>query len=380
MKPLVDEEILIQKNIMKLSVNDIPIVSYFGSGSALLGSILIKLGLNYIEGYQEELSYGSSESKVVNPLWRSNWEILDKKDDYIKDRSFVFFKAHHYPKSFSNSNVRKVILLVRDCRDALISYYRWRVDFLNDERTFNEFLESNSFFGNRPYEDWAMFCSEWLDPSSQYSVHMVFFEQLKFNPLVEVKKLLSCLNLNFDESEIIKAIEETRFYKLRAQEDNSLSNHNSPRIFRKGLIGEWRDVYSNKQLELMSSTISPWMHKFGYISDRSRIPMYQVTYIVKRHHLRLVEKINNELDIKANLICDDFGIEDIEFGLGDVTINLSQCFETTRAIQQVNQHFNFRHYILSFSENEELPFSDSLTFSNENELQRIIGKIINKQI
>ena len=75
----IDEEALIQANIDNLSKHDIPIVSYFGSGSSLLGSLLIKLGMDYIEGYQEQVVQASKRTKTVNPFWRERWPILNNK-------------------------------------------------------------------------------------------------------------------------------------------------------------------------------------------------------------------------------------------------------------------------------------------------------------
>ena len=77
---MIDEEVLVQNNILNLTEKDIPIVSYFGSGSSLLGSILIKLGMDYIEGYQERIVPGKQKTEVINPYWREHFPLL--KDKY----------------------------------------------------------------------------------------------------------------------------------------------------------------------------------------------------------------------------------------------------------------------------------------------------------
>lgn len=331
----IDEEALIQANIDNLSKHDIPIVSYFGSGSSLLGSLLIKLGMDYIEGYQEQVVQASKRTKTVNPFWRERWPILNNKyATKEKDVSQRFLKAHHYPTSFKNSPISKAILLVRDGRDAALSYYNWRVGFANDKRDFDTFLKTNSYFERKPLEDWSLFCEEWFKWAQKYELHLVFFEDLKFNPYQTVKKLLDFVGVKKPPQEINDAVEETRFKKMRAQED-AVAKSDTARIFRKGLIGEWREMYSNEQLSYIRPQAQKWLDTLEYPDPEFTASKNKISIFVEKS---LAPEVNSRIPLSLEhpdiqIITEPFHHKHLATAVGQVNIFYAQNSEFERSLR-----------------------------------------------
>lgn len=344
---MINEEELIQENIQNLGASDIPIVSYFGSGSSLLGSILIKLGMDYIEGYQEKIIPGEKKTVTVNPFWREHWQILDEKYVYADDTQCLrFFKAHHYPASFKGSAINKAILLVRDGRDAALSYYNWRTGFVNDKRTFDEFLKTDSYFKRKPLEDWSLFCEEWGAWGKDHNLHVVTFENLKFNPFPTIKKLLEFAGVDRSDEDIFSVIEETSFKNMRRQEDMNSSTDQPSRIFRKGLIGEWRDVYTVDQLDYIKPQAQEWLQEYGYSAAVPKIPAYDVTVIAGKENENYVrEGLAKKVGLSTYVLNGEFHPRYLETALGKKTLNLSGHFEIIRSVDMVCQIYGLTHII-----------------------------------
>ncbi len=155
------EQDLLKTNIANLQADDVALVSYPGSGSSLLGGILLELGIDYIEGYQEKILPSKRKTIVKNAFWRPHWQQLADKYNrkLISDDALRVIKAHCYPDAFSGSALRKTIFLVRDARDAVLSYYNWRLGFSDETGTLHDFLNRKGVFDRAPFDDWGAYCA-----------------------------------------------------------------------------------------------------------------------------------------------------------------------------------------------------------------------------
>lgn len=273
---------LATENIKKLGADDIILASYLGSGSSLIGGILIELGLDYIEGYQEKISKNKNQTEVVLPLWRKHWTQLDTKYENNKPRELRLFKTHFYPVSYKKAKPTTAVLLIRDARDAVISYYNWRKGFSDETGTLSEFLRTDGFYGKKPFDDWTSYIEEWLNwgNADRHRLHLIKYEDLKFNPQQTIKKLLKFLKVRRSNTEIERAIENSRFSKIKKEEVKALQNTNQPRIFRKGLVGEWRHTLSTADLALIKPQTAKMLKKYQYTAaEQKKFPAVKHWFI-----------------------------------------------------------------------------------------------------
>lgn len=257
---------LATENIKNLNAEDVILASYLGSGSSLIGGILIELGLDYVEGYQEKISKDKQQTEVVLPLWRKHWTQLDTKYDAQKTRELRLFKTHFYPVSYKKAKPTAAVLLIRDARDAVISYYNWRKGFSDETGTLSDFLNTKGYYGKKPFDDWTSYIEEWLNwgNADGHRLHLVKYEDLKFNPQKTIKKLLKFLKVKRSDAQIEQAVENSRFSKIKKEEIKALQNKAHPRIFRKGLVGEWRNTLSAADLSLIKANTAKMLQKYRY--------------------------------------------------------------------------------------------------------------------
>lgn len=265
---MVDEHDLLQHNIGMLDGNDVIAASYLGSGSSLLGGLLIELGINYIEGYQERIDGRSDNTTVANEYWREHWPQLDTKYTSAKvdSRAIRVVKAHYYPESFANSAVSKAVLLMRDGRDAVISYYNWRRGFSDETGTLHDFLERDGYYGKKPFADWAFYHKCWVEWGQSNQLHIIRYEDLKFAPVPTIQRLLAFLGQARSVADIVAAVDKSRFQTIRKQEDDIVGNKTDARIFRKGLVGEWRSTLDARALATLTPETQELLERLGYAS------------------------------------------------------------------------------------------------------------------
>ncbi len=263
---------LATENIKNLETDDIILASYLGSGSSLIGGMLIELGLDYIEGYQEKILPQKKQTEVVLPLWRKHWKQLDTKYNTDGPKELRFFKTHFYPESYANAKPNTAVLLIRDARDAVISYYNWRKGFSDETGTLSRFIDTKGFYGKKPFDDWASYIEEWLNWGEQtgHTLYLIKYEDLKFNPKQTIRKLLKFLKIKRTDSQIQRAIENSSFSKIKNEEIKFLQNKNQPRIFRKGLVGEWRTTLNSEDLSHIQTKTSGLLKKYHYLETNKK--------------------------------------------------------------------------------------------------------------
>lgn len=264
----VEEHDLLAQNISHLNHDDVAVVSYLGSGSSLLGSMLLSLNIDYVEGYQEEIIPGQKRTVVRIPYWRNNWAQLARKYELhnLDNNALRVMKAHYYPESFRGAKLDKAILLVRDARDAVISYYHWRKGFSDETGSLHDFLARDGFYNKKPFQDWADYARSWVEWGTRHSLHIVRYEDLKFAPVETLRSLLSFLGQARSNQEILESIKTSSFAALSNTEKKTLKVSGAPQIFRKGQVGEWLAVLDKAALANVTEDTLHWLDQLGYVA------------------------------------------------------------------------------------------------------------------
>lgn len=259
-----------RKNVTHLPDNAIISASYPGAGAAYLGNILLELGLNYFDPYTELLVAGVPSPVKERMEYRARLSASKRRDASIRDSpaETIIFKTHRFPEEFAGKAVDRVMLLVRDPRDSLFSYYNWRLGFSEEGEhgSFSDFLTRTSAQGLTPVEEWATFHRAWLSlpqNDAAVSLFVVKFEDLKTAPRTVMEQSLSKLRVNFRGELLDEAIAASSFDRMRMHEDNN-SPGLSARIMRRGMPGEWHQWYAEYQSHFLRGVIESVAYKLGY--------------------------------------------------------------------------------------------------------------------
>ena len=261
-------------NLDKLGPNDVIMASYPGSGAAWLGCIFVKLGFYYLDGYHEILFDQHSQKSHVNPRLKPHRNRLpvyrdrDKLHPIFREKLRII-KTHMLADHVGNRHHGKTLLLVRDGRDSILSYYNWLKNFAGLERGLEEFLQYGTV--NEPIppaKAWAYFYENWLAATNPQQNHVVRFEDLREDPLMQIKKILCFFAAERSDYDINEAIKSCSFKAMKQSEVDEVSkNANTPGkglIMRRGEIGEWKRVITPPLLSRVEMDAGLTLARFKY--------------------------------------------------------------------------------------------------------------------
>jgi hypothetical protein len=247
---------LYRQNLRQLGAGDVVVASYGGSGQALVGNILAELGLNYVDPYTETLAADGTANHASEHLdYRSRLAGLHRRDNASGAAAAIrpwprFVKSHHLPHVFDGCALGGVWLLVRDPRDALYSWYQWRLRFADEswdqvDGDFDDFLGRPDSTGRRPVEDWCSFYAGWSARATCVKRTTVMrFEDLKERPFETTDGALRRFGVRAPEARLRRAIANSTFEAMRKHEDGvaaSLPARREARVMRAGKVAGWRD-------------------------------------------------------------------------------------------------------------------------------------------
>ena len=226
---------------------------------------LPKSGTTLIEEIFDNLPYvrlNNSFNRLFNPgVLDHDHGISDQMFKNLSNEKFSFFKTHtHYEKKYEKIAINynlKIIISLRDLRDMLISRYfhiladkkHWLHKSIKDLNFTDGFIASlsarenkNSIDSLNYYYNWV---SNWLDISKEKKYLVLWYEDYKQNPINYIKKILDYTSFDeFSPSEINNKI---LIKKNKLPLSKNLKIHGRLRsTFRKGVVGEWKELFNNK--------------------------------------------------------------------------------------------------------------------------------------
>lgn len=178
---------------------------------------------------------------------------------------------------FPNNATRGVLYLVRNPLDVAISFAHhcdWSID-----TTINNMGNSQQVFcggSNKFYNQlrqhlysWSEHVQSWLDASHSNKL-FVRYEDMKLRPFTTFTKIATFLELPHDEPSIKIAINNSEIKQLQAQEEANTFKEKSSgaeRFFRKGIVGDWQETLTSRQVNQIVNDHGRLMNHFGYLDD-----------------------------------------------------------------------------------------------------------------
>lgn len=178
-------------------------------------------------------------------------------------------------KKFKN---KKIIFLVRDPRDAIVSYYfevtkRQKVyhgDVYRGE--LSQFIR-DPYFGVERIINFLNFWSK--NKNFVKGFLLIRYEDLHQNAFAQISKLLKFVNLTGIEDSLIKeAIDSASFDKMRKMEKNDIldtpflrpANKSDKESFkvRKGKVGGYKDYLKSNDIRYLNQQLKKLDSYFGY--------------------------------------------------------------------------------------------------------------------
>lgn len=284
-----------RQNARLLGDRDVLVAGDPGAGNALVGNIVLELGLDYLDPYTEVVSAdGTATSVDGQTSYRQRMAATAAHDlagGEARPAARRFVKTHLYPDAFTGVRLGGALLLVRDPRDTIYSGYKWFRGFSESwwqdesntagKSTFVDFLNGRRIGdGRTPVTGWTDFHEHWLAAAplvDRFAV--VRFEDLKTRPVAAVTAMLAAFGVTPSLEQVERAVAASSFDAMRAHEDETSeldgdSRTRSARIMRRGAIGEWREWIDQPGVaeRFDDRALATTAARFGYeveVSDRT---------------------------------------------------------------------------------------------------------------
>lgn len=116
---------------------------------------------------------------------------------------------------------------------------------------------------------WSEHVTSWVD-NPDISTHVVRYEDMKHQAVETFSLAVDYLQLDAPSCKITNAIQFSDFSKLQKQEELSGFNECPPKakkFFRKGIVGDWQQTLTSRQIYQIIGDHHAVMQRFGYLDD-----------------------------------------------------------------------------------------------------------------
>ncbi len=176
---------------------DVFIIGYPKSGNTLMQNLIAHL----VFGLKKDTSL-SLINTCVTEFYNNSY--------FFRHDNRHFFKSHELPKP----EYKNVIYIIRDGRDAVLSYYNMQKNLKRD-------IDINTLYengGETFVGKWNNHAKAWKENKYNLNIHYVKFESLKKNKKLEIERLCSFLNIERSEKDIEDVIEATSIENMKKLE------------------------------------------------------------------------------------------------------------------------------------------------------------------
>ena len=146
----------------------------------------------------------------------------------------------------------KVVVVLRNVKDAIVSYYhhyKSRPTFNFAGRDFDEFFElfrEKRLLGGDWY-DWVL---DWWAEKGNPNVCFVFYEDMKENIHKEIHKVAQFLGIDLSDDQIQFVVDRADFDAMKKNMMAVDKNETKEKgHFRKGVVGDWRSHFTEEQMQ-----------------------------------------------------------------------------------------------------------------------------------
>jgi hypothetical protein len=202
--------------------------------------------------------------------WEPTCDLYEGVFEEFKNRLAVV-KGHTYGTEENVDFLRRAgiryLLTVRDPRDQIISAYwylkkspiHWDWQLVN-RLTLSEFithkLQSGEFEQN--IVDW---CRSWLDHRDENASMLVRYEDLLEDTKAVMSEVFRHLGIARSEEEVERIVETNSFKRVSGR---TPGQQDTGSFLRKGVSGEWREIFTDEQKELFAKIGEDVVMRLGY--------------------------------------------------------------------------------------------------------------------
>lgn len=222
-----------------------------------------KSGNTWMQNLISGVLFGISTEFLPDKLTQELVPDMHYKKHYKRFLDFTCFKTHDLPKK----KYRRVIYLVRDPRDVMVSYFHFK-KHLGLKSNIEEMVLSQDGELNQ----WKKHVNQWkLNPFNS-EIIITRYEDLVNETSGEIKKIGDFLKVERSDEVLKNAVAGNSFKMMQKKEEllgldnekNDLIRKSGGKFFRKGKIGSYKEELSEDLINKISVIAQEEMKYFGY--------------------------------------------------------------------------------------------------------------------
>ena len=240
-----------KKDGIDIKPYDVYLVSFPKSGNTWMRFLLI----NYLFNPNSKKMVYDDLEVFIPSIHKSSIESINSK------KGLRIIKSHIVKLVYP-----KIIYIVRDGRDALVSYYYYQKELRGFKGSFEEFYFSklSSEAGN-----WEEHLRAALKFKKENPCNIIFvkYEDLKTDTNSTFKEVISFLGEAIDEEKLNFAINSSSFDNLKKMQlfDGVEIENKNINFFRKGISEQWKGYFTEKINNDFMKNSKDLMEHFNYI-------------------------------------------------------------------------------------------------------------------
>ncbi|XP_048343060.1 sulfotransferase 6B1-like [Sphaerodactylus townsendi] len=232
--------------------DDVILVGYPKTGTNWVGQILVELEAasgKYDEEERRKRSMRQRERELsLFPYLEFGDPAKFERMKQLPSRRVI--KTHLAPQRLPKSIFQKkakILVLFRNPKDTAVSYLHFAngLKLLPTPKTWDEFF-SDFIKGKVPWGLYLDHIIEWNKYLDDKNVMFITYEQIKENAALEIKRMAEFFDFTVNEQEIQSIVEKTSF-KTMKDEASETNEGIGKFLFRKGVVGDWKNVFSEDQ-------------------------------------------------------------------------------------------------------------------------------------
>jgi hypothetical protein len=219
-----------------------------------------KSGNTWFQHLVTAVVYGLDVTAAPDSLINELVPDVHFKSYYRRFRDTAFFKSHHLPQP----SYRRIVYLIRDGRDAMVSYYH-HLTALGGPVDFKDVVTTGR----------GLFPSKWHEHVEAYralargpEMIEIRYESLKRDPVAELRRFCVFAGLDRTDAVLGRAVEQASFQNMRAKEKTEgWDTVNWPKdkpFVRRGEVGSFKDEMPPDVLAAFVAEAGPTLSAKGY--------------------------------------------------------------------------------------------------------------------
>ncbi len=223
-------------------------------------------------------------SADLTPAEISHLRPLVLRRHAMESEEIIFQKVHdaysilHNGEPLFPTEITKAVLyFIRNPLDMAVSFSHHLATSIdktisimnNPDYTFCQRIDRLNNQLQQNLSTWSGHVKSWVDDSG-LPVMVIRYEDMHNEPIEVFSKAVAFIGLIKNRKEIETALELASFSRLKQQEQEKGFSEKSPAsagFFRKGIVGDWKNVLTKEQVKHIIDVHGPMMKRFGYDID-----------------------------------------------------------------------------------------------------------------